>query len=119
MHEEAADELVCIKPHDLHSVSAFDPVVLPSERYGIDVGADEALVRDRDTVRVSAEIGQYRFGAAEWRFGIDHPFGFAQRSQPSGKGISVHQPSQITKEGKLSGAMKRHQSLHKQAAKQS
>ena len=55
MHEEPTDELVRIKPHDLHSVSAFDPVVLPSERHGVGICADEALVRDRDTVRVTTE----------------------------------------------------------------
>ena len=33
---------------------------------------------------VSTEIGQHLFGPAEGWFGIDHPFGFAERGQPFG-----------------------------------
>ena len=92
MHEEPGDELVRIKPHDLHSVPAFDPVVLPSERHGVGICADVSLVRDRDTMGVSAEIGQHLFGPTEGRFGIDHPFDFAKRGQPVCKCTGLGQP---------------------------
>jgi len=55
MHQEA-DELMCRQPHDLHKIAALDPIVFPSKRHGVGIGADEALVRDRDTVRVTTEV---------------------------------------------------------------
>ncbi len=30
------------EPHDLHPISAFNSVVLPSKRHGVGIGADEA-----------------------------------------------------------------------------
>lgn len=56
MHHETADELVCCQAHHLLPVTTLDAIVLPSERYGVCIGADEALVRDRDTVRVTTEV---------------------------------------------------------------
>lgn len=118
MHQEPADELVRVESHDLHTIAAPDPIVFPSERHGVGIGADEALVRDRNTVRVTTEVGQNCLGAAERWFGVNDPFGFAERRKPYGEGFSVRQLGQVTEEGQLSGAMKRHQSFHKQAAKQ-
>ena len=43
-----------------------------------------------------------------------HPFAFAERSQPFGKGISVRQPDQITEEGKFSCSMQRDQPFKEQ-----
>lgn len=60
MHEEPADELLRCEAHDLHSVAALDPVVLPTERHGVGIGTDETAVRDRYAVRVPTEIGQHR-----------------------------------------------------------
>ena len=44
MHEEAADELEGRQMHDLHTVPALDPVVLPFERNGARIGADKTVV---------------------------------------------------------------------------
>ena len=82
MDQEAADELVVASRMTFLRSPILIAVVFPSERHGVGIGADEAAVRDRDTVGVSAEIGQHRLGPAEGWFGIDHPFGFAQRGQP-------------------------------------
>ena len=50
--QEPADELGRGQAHDLHAVTALDAVILPPEGHGAGIRADEAVVRDRDTVRV-------------------------------------------------------------------
>ena len=73
--QEPADELVRGEPHHLLPVAGLDAVVLPAEGDRLGVRADQAGVRDGDTVGVAAEIGQHRLGAAEGRLGVDHPLG--------------------------------------------
>jgi hypothetical protein len=114
VHEEPANALRCGQSYDLQSVAALNAVILPVERHGLGIGADEAAVRDCHPVRVSAAIGQNSFGAAEGWFGIDHPFGFAERGQPFGKGISVRKSGQITEEGKFSCSVQRDQPFNEQ-----
>jgi hypothetical protein len=71
VQEEPAHELARIERHDL--AAAFLPVVLPEETDGIVCHGDEAAVGDGDAMGVAAEIGQHLLGAAEGRFGVDHP----------------------------------------------
>lgn len=52
MHQKAADDLGW-QAHDLHAVTTLDPVILPFERHGVGISADEATVRDGDAVGVS------------------------------------------------------------------
>lgn len=118
MDQEAADELVCGKTHCLLTAAVFDAVILPAERDGLGVSTDEAAVRDGDTVGVSAEVGQHRLGATEGGLGINHPFGFAQGSQPSGEGGSVCQLGQVAEERKIACAMQGQQPFNEQTAKQ-
>ena len=99
--QEAADELRRGQPHDLHAVAALDPVVFPSEGYCVGIGADEAVVGDRDPVRVAAQVGQHRFGSAEGWLGIHDPFDFAQRCEMCGEGIRIGQPHQMPKNASL------------------
>ena len=40
---------------------------------------------------VAAEIGQHGLGTAERGLGVDDPFGFAQRREPGGEGVSLSQ----------------------------
>lgn len=56
MDQEPADELTCGQAHDLHPVSPLDAVVLPTERHSIRVCADQAVVRYRDAMGVSAQV---------------------------------------------------------------
>jgi hypothetical protein len=44
MDQEPPDELRRGKPHDLHSIAGFDPVVFPLEGYGLGIGAHQAMV---------------------------------------------------------------------------
>ena len=50
---------------------------------------------------VAAEIGQHGLGTAERGLGVDDPFGFAQRREPGGEGVSLCKPGQITEEGQI------------------
>jgi len=128
---EAAGELGGGQPHDLHAIARLDPAVLPAERDGVGIGADQTAVRDRDPLSwfawqttagqwagVSAEIGQHRLGPAEGRLGINHPFGFARRREICGKGLRIRQSTQVAEEGEAPGAMRRHQPFEEQAPEQ-
>lgn len=44
MDQEPPDELARGQAHDLHPVAALDAVVFPSERNGLGIRADEAVV---------------------------------------------------------------------------
>ena len=102
MHQEASDELRCGQAHNLLAITILDPVILPAKRHRVGVGVDEALVGDRYSMGVTAEIGEHGFRPVERRFGIHHPFGFAERGQPCREGIRPRQVLQITKEGQFS-----------------
>ena len=95
MDQETAYELGGGQPHHLLPVTRLDAVVLPSEGDRLGISADQTGVRDRHSVGVAAEIGQHRVRPAEGRFGIDHPVGFTEWSEPCSEGARVRQPSQI------------------------
>ena len=81
MEEEAANELGDRDSHHLSLVTTTFPVVLPAEA---DVGLieiEQATVGDRDAMGVAREIGQDLLGTGEGLFGIDEPFGCAQRRE--------------------------------------
>jgi len=104
--------------HDLLPVAGFDAVVLPAERDGPCVGANQAMVRDCDAMCVSAEVGEHRLGATERRLGKNHPSGLAEWLEPGGKGIRLSQPFEVAVEGQFPGMMQGPQSLEEQASKQ-
>ncbi len=54
--EEAADELVRVKPHRLPAIRAVDAIIFPAERNRAVVGCNEAAVRDGDAMGVTGEI---------------------------------------------------------------
>ncbi len=87
VQEEPAHELARIEPH--HLAAAFLPVVLPEETDGIVCHGDEPAVGDGDAMGVAAEIGQHLLGAAEGRFGVDHPVDPAQRRAVRGEGAGL------------------------------
>ena len=116
--QEPADELGRGQPHDLLPVARFDAIVFPSEGHGLGIGADQAVVRDRDPVGVSAEISQHGLGSAEGRFGIDHPFGFAERGEPGAEGVRAFQLGQMVEKDQLTGPVQIHQPVQKQAPEQ-
>ena len=73
MEQEAADELVDRKRHNLLPVGAVATVVLVTEGDATLVEGDLAAVRDSDLVGVAGQIGEYRFRPGERRLRVDHP----------------------------------------------
>ena len=118
MDQEAPDELGRGQPHDLLAVAGLDAVIFPAEGDGGCICADQTGVRDRHPVCIAAEVGQHGLGAAEGRFGINNPLGFAERGEPLREGVSIGQLSQIAEEGQLPCAMQIHQPVQKQAPEQ-
>ncbi len=116
--EEAADELGCGQAHDLLAITALDPVVLPAESHGAGIGTDQSVVRDRDPVGVTAQIGQHGHRPAEGRFGIDHPVGFAERGEPLREGIRSRQAGEIAKESELACTVQLEKAFQEQAPEQ-
>ena len=115
MDQETAYELGGGQPHHLLPVARLDAVVLPAEGDRLGIGADQAGVGDRHSVCVTAEIRQHGFRAAEGRLSIDHPCGFVERREPTGKSIGTGQPGEIAEEGQLTPTMQVHQPLEEQA----
>ena len=118
MDQKAADELIGGQLHDLLAITGLDAVILPAERDCIGVGADQAGVRDRHAVSVTAEIGQHRLRAAERRLGVDHPFSFAERGQPGGECAGIGQSRSVTEEDQVSGVVEGEQACEEYAAKE-
>ncbi len=116
--EEAADELAAPEPHHLHPVAMLDAVVLPAERHRRAVGADQAAVRDRDTMGVTSETGQHGPRSAEGRLGVvskpclrhdDHPVHPPERRQPGAEGAGIGEAREVAEE---------RQAFQKEAAEQ-
>ncbi len=81
MQQEATDELIGRECHRLaHGLLS---VVLPAERDVVAVEAHQAVIGDRDPMRVAAQIVEHLPGAAEGRFRVEG--GYAARpSRPVG-----------------------------------
>ena len=96
VQQEAADELVGGKRHDLGP--AMMSIVPPLEG-DLSVGdAEQTGVGDRDAMCVTAEIGQYLSGTAEWRLGVDHPLDASQVAQPAGEDCRIGKVGEIAEE---------------------
>ena len=131
MDQEAPDELVGRQPHGLlpplmvcrqttagQRVATLDPVVLPAERNGLGIGADQAVVRDCHAMGVAAEIGQHGLWAAEGWFGVDNPVRLAEWGQVGGKGAGVCQTRQIAEECQAARLVQDCQPFQKQPSEQ-
>ena len=71
MKKEPSDELVRLERHGLFTVIVC--IISPEKRdIAILVGKD-AIIADRDSVGISAEVIQDPLGAIEGRFAIDNP----------------------------------------------
>ena len=96
VQEEAADELLGIERH--HFGFAILPIVFPSEP-DLAIGQrEQPAVGDGDAVRVTAEISQHLFGAAERRLGIDDPVGASELLKAPGECGGIGEVGEIAKE---------------------
>ena len=66
-------------------------VVLPAKGHALAVEGDQAVIADRDPMRVAPEVPQHRGGPAEGRFRIDDPVGLEERID---KGVPLRRIAQ-------------------------
>ena len=98
VHQDASNELRRGQAYNLLAIAVLDAVVLPAEHHRVGVCANKAMVGDRHSMGVAAEISEHGFRPVEGRFAMHHPFGFAERGQPCRVGTRLHQ---ITEEGEI------------------
>jgi len=91
--QEASDELVSGKRHDLGLVAVA--IILPLEGDHTVYQREDAPVGDGDAVSITAEILQDVLGAAKRRFGIDHPFLVLEGGQIAGKSERIAERSEV------------------------
>ena len=65
MEQEAADELVGTRRHDLLPFNAVASIVLVAEGDTVLIERDQAAVRDRDPVDVARQVGKHRLRSGE------------------------------------------------------
>src|SRR5262245_43891072 len=118
MEQEAANELAHVEAHDFVLVMSVLPIVLPAETDMGRVEIEQTAVGDGDAMDVTREIGQDLLGAGEGFFGIDHPFGLAQRREVGCEGVDVLERGEIGEELKLSCCMQSLDSFEEQASEQ-
>jgi len=99
VQQEAANELVALKRHDL--CFAAMAIILSAERDRGVGHAEEAGVGDIYAMGVSAEIGQHLLWAAEGRLGIDHPVDAAKLAEPAGEEGRFREVGEITEEAEV------------------
>ncbi len=99
MLEKPADKFIGVERHQLGL--AVMAIILPSEGNRLLGDLGDPGVCDGDAVGIAAEIGEHLGWAAEGRFGINHPFDLAQRSQFCGEGVRFSKTGQIAEEVKL------------------
>jgi hypothetical protein len=76
-------------------------VILPPEGDAVAVEGDQPAVGDGDAVGVTRQIGEHGLRLAERAFGVDHPFGFAQRCQIGREGPCIGEVRVVGEELKL------------------
>ena len=71
MKKEPSDELVCLERHGLLAVVVC--IILPKEGNIAVLDGKDAVIADRDSVGISAEVLKNTHGAIEGRLAIDDP----------------------------------------------
>jgi len=105
VEQEASHELAGAEAHDFALATAALAIVLPAETDMGLVEIDQAAVGDGDAMRVAREIGQDLLGAGEGFFGIDGPFGSAQRRESGRKRARLVETDEIGKELQFTRSM--------------
>jgi len=66
MDEETPLELVCVNRHGSRFFAVFASIVFPLKRHPAVIEREQAMVGDRDPMRVAAEVFQRSLRTAEW-----------------------------------------------------
>src|ERR1700694_4427072 len=94
MQQESAQELVDGERHEALLIMVSG--IAPAESDDAVSERDEAMVRDRHTMSVLAEIAKRMLRAAKRALRINHPGGAEQRTQPCRERCWILQRSQGT-----------------------
>src|SRR5260370_30442573 len=76
---------------------------------------NEAMVRDRHTMSVLAQIAQRMFRATKRAFRVNHPFGAEKRTKPGRKSLGILQCSECSVEAEFVLRMQLFESIHELA----
>jgi hypothetical protein len=90
--------------------------IAPSESDVAFAEGNQAMIRDRHTMRVSAEIPKCMLSAAERPLRINHPSGSEQWTKPSGEGFGILERRERSVEAQFALGMQLAQTSHKLAA---
>ncbi len=101
VEQEATDELIGANGEKLRL--AVVAIILPTEGDGRVGHADQARVRNGDTVCVAAEIGQHLSRSAEGRLGVHDPLDPTQFAEPAGESGRPHKIGEIAEEAEFAG----------------
>ena len=77
MLDEASEKLH--RRHGHRAPAGLLAVVLPAKRDALAVEGEQAVIADRDAMRVAPEIAQHRRRAAKGGLGVDDPVGVEER----------------------------------------
>ena len=99
VQQEAANELVALKRHDLRL--AVMAIILPAEGDRGIGHADQARVGNGDAMGVAAEISQHLSRPAEGGLGIDYPLDPSQVAEASGEGGGSRERCKLAEEAEF------------------
>ena len=114
--QEAANELRRIELH--HTLYGFVAVVFPAERDVSISDIDQAIVRDGDAMRVTAQIVEYLLRAAERFLCVHHPFRASRAIQIAGERLRVLQGREGVEEPEAPGLKGTPQPIEEQTPEQ-
>src|SRR6266566_6625583 len=89
--------------------------IAPAESDGAVGERDQAMVRDRDTMCVLAQIAKCMLCATKRTFGVNHPFGAEQRTKPGGERLGIRQGGECSVETEFVFRLQFPQAIHKLA----
>ena len=119
MKKEPSDKFVCLERHGLYTVIVG--IVSPEKRdIAVLVGKD-AIIADRDSVGISAEVLKDPFGSIKRRFAIDDPLllielfpedlevpGLLEMADTAGEGKIIRREAFFEKGKELTPEQRRH-----------
>ena len=115
VQQESAQELVDGQRHQ--TLLAVVSGIAPAKSDHAIGKSDQPMVGNGHTMGVLAEITERVLGTAEWTFGINHPWGAEQGTEPGGEGLGILQHREGSVETEFVFRMQRSETVHELAPK--
>ncbi len=113
VEQESAQKFVDFQRHETLLILVSG--IAPAESDGAVGERDQAMVGDRDTMGVLAQIAKRMLRAAKRTFGVNHPFGAEQRTKPGGERFRIRKRGECSVETKFVFGMQFPQAIHELA----